>query len=323
MVIRKKILLVLSLTFFLPAVSFADILDEELPADTPLQVKEKARQVIRLGIENKGVVKMTQTMLQNRFSNQEMLDAYEILGEAKKNGLPEGPIMNKLHEGIAKHVRSRNIIMAMEKVQERYKTAGDLAQSMSRDREQSRNLTRDIAESMTAGMNGNDVSKIGEMLKARTRDQSGNGTAELAEQTFKTVKTMARIGIESESAANIIQDALQQGYNPDRMIKLKKAFISQARSRTNPSDLAKYFSRGIRAGMSVDDLSKPSTMDSMRNSDFNGFRGYGEAGGAQGNGMGGSGGFGNGSGGGGYGGSGGGGGGGSGGGSGRGRGGGS
>ena len=303
MFIIKRFLLILCLIFFLPAISLADILDEELPADTPLQVKEKARQVIRLGVENEGILKMTQTMLQNRFSNQEMLDAYDILGKAKKNGLPEDPIMTKLHEGVGKQVQSGNIIRAMEKVQERYKAAGDLAQSMTRDREQSRIMTRDIAESMTAGMSGSDVAKISEMLHTRTKEHSGNGTPELAEQTFKTVKTMARIGIESESAAGVIRDALHKGYDPDKMTKLKNAFIVQSRTRANPSELANYFSRSIRAGVSVDDMNRAGAMRNGNTSgNFGGFNGA-----AQGNSMGsgGSGGFGSGSGGGGFGGSGG------------------
>lgn len=297
--IKKSSLLILGLFFFLPAISFADMLDEELPKDTPLQIKEKARQVIRLGVENKGVIKMTQTMLQNRFSNQEMLDAYEILTEAKKNGLSEDPIMNKLHEGIGKQVKSGNIIMAMKKVQARYKTADDLAQRMTRDREQSRVLTRDIAESMTAGMDSGDVAKIGEMLKARTKEQSGKGTAELAEQTFKTVKTMARIGIESESAAGVIEDALRHGYDPDKMNKLKNAFIVQARTRANPSELAKYFSQSIRAGLSVEDFSQRGFMNSgnaMRNGNsagnFGGYNGAGQGSSMDSGGSGMSGGFG-------------------------------
>lgn len=284
----KKIMFILVLMSFIPALSLADTLDEELPANTPLQIKEKARQVIQLGIENHGIIKMTQTMLQNSFSNQEMLNAYEIIAEAKKNGLPEKPVMNKLHEGVAKKVQSGNIIKAMKKVQARYKTAGELAQHMAGDGEQSRILTEDIAESMTAGMNDGDVTKIGEMLKTRTKDQSGKDSSGLAEQAFKTVKTMARMGVESESAAEVIKDALRKGYDMEKMIKLKNAFIVQARTRANPSELAAYFSQGIRAGVSVEDLSQPGFSNSgngmwNRNS-AGGFGGYG--GSTQGNGSG-------------------------------------
>ena len=307
----KKTILFLSLIFFLPAILHADILDEELPADTPLQVKEKARQAIQLGIQNQGIVQMTQTMLENRFSNQEMLNAYEIMMEAKRADIPEEPIMNKLYEGIAKKVQSKSIIKAMEKVQTRYKTASDLAQGMTGDRVQSRVLTRDIAESMTAGMNSNDIEKIGKMLNSRTREQSGKENSGLAEQTFEAVKTMARIGVESEPAAEVIGDALMQGYNQNNMVKLKKAFIAQARTRTNPSELAKYFSYSIRAGVSVDDLSRPgfsnfgNSMGSTNSmDDFGGYGGsgdYGSGSGAGGYGSGsGTGGYGSGSGSGGY-----------------------
>ena len=276
----KKISLILVFIFFLPAILIADELDNELPKDTPLQIKEKARQVISLGVENQGIVKMTQTMLQNRFSKQQMLEAYEILIDAKMSNLPEEPIINKMYEGIGKRVQNQNIIMAMEKVHARYKTANNIAQHMSSDRDQSRILTRHIAECMTAGMTGKDMDRIGEMLQTRSEGQSGKGTAELSEQTLKTVKTMARMGVKSEFAVGIVDEALKKGYESNKMIRLEKAFIVQARARSNPSEVARLFAQNIKAGVSVDDLSRPGFLNSnngMRNNspgnnfgDFNG-----------------------------------------------------
>jgi hypothetical protein len=275
----KKILLILVFIFFLPAILIADELDNELPKDTPLQIKEKARQVISLGVENQGIVKMTQTMLQNRFSKQQMLEAYEILIDAKMSNLPEDPMINKMYEGIGKRVQNQNIIMAMEKVQERYKTASDIAQHMSSDRDQSRILTRHIAECMTAGMTDKDMDRIGEMLQTRSEDKYGKGSVELSEQTLKTVKTMARMGVKSEFAVGIVDEAFKKGYESNKMIRLEKAFIIQAR-RSNPSEVARLFAQNIKAGVSVDDLSRPGFLNSnngMRNNrpggnfeDFNG-----------------------------------------------------
>lgn len=257
----KRIILSLVFLFLLPSVLIADVLDDELPADTPVQVKEKARQVIRLGVENQGIIKMTQTMLRNGFSEMQMIRAYEILGEAKKNGLSDEPVMGKLYEGVGKHVQSGNIIMAMEKVEERYLVASQYAHRISSDREQSGILTGHIAESLSAGMTGNDIDRIGKTF-SRLEIQNNKEKSSLEIQTFQTVKTMARMGAESSSVVDTVQTALQNGYDQDKMKRLEKAFVTQARTRANPSAVAESFSRGIRAGVSVDELGSPGYMNS-------------------------------------------------------------
>jgi len=250
----KKFFMILLILFCLPTILIADELDDALPRDTPVQIKERARQVIRLGVENQGIVKMTKTMLRNMFTEQQMLQAFNIIIEAKTGNLPEDPIINKLYEGVGKRVQNENIIMAMEKVQSRYRTASNLAQGMTGDKEQSRNLTRDISKCMAAGMTGNDIAKIGVMINLRAKEQSHKKIIALSEQTLKTVMTMARIGVKSDSAVEIVQNALQTGYDTERMSRLEKVFIIQARTRFNPSDLAKSFAINIREGVPVDEL---------------------------------------------------------------------
>lgn len=267
---KDIVIAVLFIVFLLPSVINADVLDEELPADTPLQVKERARQIIDLGIENHGIVKMTQAMLENRFSQEQILSAYNILAKARDNNLPEEPIMSKLYEGVAKHVRSENIVMAMDKVRLRYKTAGELVQTITGDGIRVNTLTRDMAECLAAGMSEGDLSEIGEML--RKRDQSDAG---LAEQTIKTTKTIARMGVESSSAAGIVKDALSKGYDSIKMNTLERAFVIQTRSRSNPNEVAKFFSQGIRAGVSVDDMATPGYSNAGRENS----QGYGNYGG--------------------------------------------
>lgn len=257
----KKSTLILVLVFFLPSVLIADVLDEELPVNTPVQVKEKARQVIRLGVENQGVIKMTRTMLQNRFNEQQMIRACEIVGEARMEGLPEEPIMNKLFEGVGKRVQSENIIRVMEKVKERYQTANKYAQQISGDKEQSKILTRHIAECMSAGMSDDSITRIGRML-GDLKAKNNREKSSLEIQTLRTAKTMARMGASSASVVDAVDKALRNGYDQNKMSRLEKAFVFQARARNNPTDIAESFSRGITAGVSVDDLSRRGYMAS-------------------------------------------------------------
>ncbi|MBN1906455.1 MAG: hypothetical protein JW927_15300 [Deltaproteobacteria bacterium] len=258
--IAKKIIKGLFLVLFLPSILAADVLDDELPVNAPVQIKERAREVIRLGVESQGVVKMTKAMLQNKFTEEQMVKAYEVIGDAKQNGLPVEPLMNKLHEGIGKRVKSQNIIMAMEKVKERYKSATQYAYSMTDSEEETDALTEDIVESLAAGMTGTDIETIGDMLdqvQIQTKEKSS-----LKTQTLATVKTMARTGARSGSVANTIQTAIKNGYDHNKMKSLEKAFINQVKANHNPSEITEAFIRGINAGTSVDEMGRHGYMNS-------------------------------------------------------------
>ncbi len=282
--IAKIILKGLFLALLLPAVLLADVLDDELPVDIPLQIKEKAREVINLGVENQGVVKMTNAMLQNRFTEEQMIRAYDIIGEAKKEGLPVQPLMNKLHEGIVKRVQSQNIIMAMEKVKERYHSAAQYAYGMSDSEEETGALTGDIAESLAAGMTGNDIEMIGEMLDQAQIQSKEKSPLKI--QTLATVKTMARTGARSESVVNTIRVALLKGYDHGKMKGLEKAFMAQLRGNHNPSEIAEALTRGIRAGVSLDEMGRQGYMNSAGSAGAGGFgSGFGAG---NGSGMGGT-----------------------------------
>ncbi|MDB9823106.1 hypothetical protein OAC89_05330 [Deltaproteobacteria bacterium] len=304
----KKLLVIILLVFCIPSPLFADEVDEALPMDTPAQIKESARQVIRLGVENNAVIKMTRTMLENRFREQQMLEAHEMLMKAKRENLPEEPIMNKLHEGVAKQAQADKILQAMERVRARYETASEYAQSMTQDKERSRQMTREMAESMAAGMEKEDVGRITEMLQQRTMDMVRNESGELDQETFKTARTMALTGVESESIVDVVDNALQKGYGAGEMKKLGNTFMSQARTSSSPSELAKSYSRAIQHGANVDSLKSYGSEGFGRafetelpgnSGGFGGSDGFGNAGGSGGSdgfgnisGSGGSGGFG-------------------------------
>ncbi|MGD9161001.1 MAG: hypothetical protein PVG39_21465, partial [Desulfobacteraceae bacterium] len=138
------------------------------------------------------------------------------------------------------------------------------------DNEQAGILTGHIAESLSAGMAGNDIARIGEIFsRLETRNNKEKSALEI--QTFQTVKTMARMGAGSSSVADTVKTALQSGYDHNKMRSLEKAFVTQARTRANPSAVAESFSRGIRAGVSVGELGSPGYMNSGNTTGGNGY----------------------------------------------------
>ena len=123
---------------FIPSPLFADYVDDKLPSDTSTQIREGARRVIDLGVKKRHVIKITKRMLDNKFHVNQVLSAYDVIIKAKKQSLPEAPIMDKLYEGIAKEVQADKIIQAMETVRTKPRTKPSGSASKAPDSSRSR-----------------------------------------------------------------------------------------------------------------------------------------------------------------------------------------
>ena len=261
----KRLFLAIFIVFFIPSMLFADDVDEGLSSNTPLRIKESARQVIQLGIKDQAVIKMTRTMLENNFSQEQVIAGLELLIKTKKQNLSEDPVINKLHEGIAKKVGAENILQAMEKVRSRYEVATTYVQDMKTDAERTRVLTDQMAECMAAGMDKNSINKMMEMLQQKTRNASKDEAYSLNENTLKTARTMARSGVNSKDIVDIVNNAFQRNYNSAEMEKLGNAFMRQVRGPSPASDLAKAYSAAIKNGATADNILVRSTTGELGN----------------------------------------------------------
>jgi len=265
----KKICLAGFAVLFCASVAFGDEVDKALSNIATEQLRASTRQMIGLGVKSDDAIGMTRVMLENRFRQENALRAHEIIIRAKEEGLPAGPIMNKAHEGIAKRVKEENIIQAMETVRSRYAFAYEKVREVTQDQAQIRRIGNHIAEGVTAGMTGSDINRIMHQLKFRSRQMMSAQRMELAAETFRVVREMARFGVSSELATEVVYEALRHQYSSDQMARMRKAFISHSKN-TSPHIVAEGYSGAIQRGQNVKTL------------DFSGRRGVGKAGGASG-----------------------------------------
>ena len=257
----KKILFILMIMCFIPLFSFADEVEDGLPSDTPAMVKESARQVIRLGVQNQGVINMTKTMLENRYTERQMLAAHEVLMKAQRQNLETGPIMNKFYESVAKKQRAAKSIKAMEKVRSNYETAGRLAGKMTQDKEQVRAMTQEMAECMNAGVTHKNMEQIATMLQEKTRDMKVEEAKAFNKGTLDTVKLMARLGASSDNVTRIVKNAFQKGYTVKDMEKLANTFMAQVKNASSARALANSYANAVRNGATVDNVANYAQRD--------------------------------------------------------------
>ena len=243
-----------------------------------------------------------QAMHQHQFSLENTQRIQNMIQEAQKKGLPAEPMQNKVHEGIAKRAPEEAVVRAVEQVQNRYEYAYQQARGLFNDPQQARSMGNRFAEANAAGLANEDAARIMAQLQNRTRNMNREQAFELADETVKGARNMARQGVSSTTVGNVYANALQHAYQARDMQTLQQSFANQAR-HGNPENVAHGFSQGIGQGLGAGGLSSGGGAGSGSGSGGSGggggSGGSGGGGGGSGGGGGGSGGGGGGSGGGG------------------------
>ena len=243
----KNILYILFALIFGAGIAAADIVDEQLPASAPEPLKAQTRAMIQAGVPQEDAVKMTRAMLQNRFELQHMLAAQTIVQEAHQQGLPVKPITDKAYEGIAKQVRSAAVVRAMQNVRSRYEFAYSKAALINQSSKEQQQLGNKLAACLSAGVSKADAERIMASLHGRIQTMDQSRAHALSVETLNTTRDMARLGASSTETANVVCQALQQGYAAGEMNQMRNAFMSRARHGA-ANDLAKSYSRSLQQG---------------------------------------------------------------------------
>lgn len=282
----KKLLIaaVLGIIIFNASGVFCDEVDEKLQNMATQQVRSSTRMMINNGVPADEAIKMTKLMLEKQFRQEYIFRAHKIVVDTKDDGLPVEPVMNKAYEGMAKQVQDKSVIKAMEMVQNRYRVASDQAEKITRD-QGSRGRIRDmIADCSAAGVSNDDVGKVAHEFQERARQMNRTDSEELAEESFKTLRMMARIGVSSGDSADIVCEALKNRYTATNMNMLRNRFLAQYKN-SDSSSLAMQYKTQVQNGAGAGDMNGGG-----RGSDQSSAGGSGISGDSGGSGSGGSGG---------------------------------
>jgi hypothetical protein len=235
---KKAFMIIMAISFY-AAVALADPVDRELPETTSLQIKNSARQMIDQGFNPQEVIDLTRQMLANNFGEQQVLQAQVMLMNARRQGLPTEPMLNKAYEGLAKQVKAEAVVQAMEQVRFRNEFATKQVGVITNDKAKTSRMAAILAESMAAGMHEQDVERIMQTLRERTRNMAQAHSEELAMQTLMTTRTMARLRMQSKSVGDSVCQALQRGCSAQEMHRMRNTIMANARQSYSES-----FSKG-------------------------------------------------------------------------------
>ena len=251
----KKKIMVLFAVFLLASPVWGDEIDEGLPEANAEQLRLSARQMVQAGVPSEEVVKMTRRMMANRFQEKQMIRAHRTVMAALHQGLPGKPVMDKAHEGMAKNVPSEMILQAMERTRSRYSYAYGQAKQITQQQSQVRGLGNAIARGLSAGMSEPDIQRTMKGLRDRNRSATENQSVAIAMETFLSLGALARLGVSSKAAADVVCQALEQRFNEREMNMMRHSFMRGA-MHAAPEGLAHQYANAIGRGERGESLSE-------------------------------------------------------------------
>jgi len=237
---------ILFLSIFAP-IATGDPIDDGLPADASLEIKASTRQATQNGLEVQPVITLTQAMLQHNFDLKQIQLVQTLLVDAKDSGIPERPLMDKVHEGIAKNVPPSMIINAMEAVQARNLFAYKQAAMITEQPDRKQVLGQLLAASLAAGLSIKDASKIIGELRQHDDSHKSEMSYKLALESFQTARDVSRLGVSSQAVTGIVAQALSKGYSYEDMQSLRNSFMMQSQ-HSEPQEIAHAFAEAMQAG---------------------------------------------------------------------------
>ncbi len=253
--IMKRIYLAIVFLLLNASFGLCDEVDEALQNRATQEIKSSTRLLIQNGIPGDEAIKLTQLMLKEQFKQKYVLRAHEIVMNAKQEGLATDPIMSKVYEGIAKQVRHESILQAMERVRSRHAFANEQAKKMVQGQDQVNSLGNIISDSSAAGISNEDISYIMSEFQRRAGQMERTHADELAMESFKTARFMARTGVPSQETKEVISQALRRRYSAWDMITLRTRFKAQY-GHSDPESLAREYKRQIQKGRDADALNR-------------------------------------------------------------------
>ncbi len=245
----KIFTLIISYSLIFAALVLGEDLRQDFPESWSTALKAGTEKMVIAKIAPLDAIAMTRAMSQAQFNDKQILAAQKTVIEAHEKGVPVEPVMNKAYEGIAKRVPPPLVVAAMERVAVRYDFAFTLARQIAFQETERRHLGQIMVMGIAAGLAHRDADSIVKRLQTSVAQMKQPDRRTLVSQTLLTARDMARQGVSSGTTAEVVNQALQKGFNGQEMKALHHAFMSHS-PRTSVEHLAKNISKAIQQGKS-------------------------------------------------------------------------
>lgn len=251
----------------------------ENAGDVGVQYRAIEQAMVKAGASGDEAGRLTRMMNQYRFSEKAVQSVRQTVEKTAEEGLPADAVAHKAYEGMAKNVSDQGIAGAMEKTRVRYQFAYRLAGTLTSSAKERSRLGDVMADCLAAGVKEGDAATVAEKVKTSMAKDK-----ELAVQSFLMARVMARLGVPSDKASNVVGEALRNHYTSRDMKAMQVRFASQANS-CPAAQLAAGYASAISQGAGVNGLGASSGNGTAGSSGMSGSSGAGSGAGSGGSGS--------------------------------------
>jgi len=146
------------------------------------------------------------------FTGDEIVRVRAGLNEAVSHGVPSGPLLGKINEGLVKGASAEQIIRAMTMVGERYTRAGQYMQELGMTKTNGAVVLPLLVNVQTAGMAADELNKVIFRLREATgRSNDHADENRLIRETLIFTQELRRLGVQSELVADLVSSLLAKG----------------------------------------------------------------------------------------------------------------
>ncbi len=162
----------------------------------------------------------------------------DLGASAKREGLPAGPLLDRIEQGLSKGVPAERIQVASERLSQKLAEArpvvdGLIRGGMKPGKNEDRNAAiASSARALEKNMTSRDIENMGAAARGK------NGSLGLFAGAVDTAAYFSGTGMSSRTASNLVTNAVQKGYSARDLDSLVKRVDSEMRRGSKPEDIA-------------------------------------------------------------------------------------
>jgi hypothetical protein len=209
-----------------------------LPRAAQADVKLRAAAAINAGVPAEDVEIIVSRGL-NRGADVEAINRFlEISESAKRSGLPVGPVLDRIEQGLSKGMPAERIAAASERLTEKLMAARPLVDALIRDGMTSRRST-EREEAIEATARALERSIPVDAIKGMGSAVRGKrGSLTLFTSAVDTATYLAGSGMSSKSASRFVQSAVEKGSSERDLNTMVKRMAAEMKQGTKAEDVA-------------------------------------------------------------------------------------
>ncbi|HMC82509.1 MAG TPA: hypothetical protein VKL61_04685 [Candidatus Polarisedimenticolia bacterium] len=220
----------------------------DLSSEAKALVRAKAVETIRVGIPESEVAGLVQRGVGRGVEAGELGRLLEVVAEAKRQGLPVGPVLDKVKEGLAKRVPPERIVSVASRISEELVTSRDLIRQAERDgvrvkkaRERERAIEA-VADALGRGISPGEVQELSRHVSRR------EGAMSRLEMAAKVTADLVSMGLVPREASGTVAAALSEGLSRRDVERLPEGLARELRRGSSPEEGARRLREEIRSG---------------------------------------------------------------------------